>query len=53
MARNKAVDQWTQAFQQAQQDWTKIDQEAKNKLTDQGQNLAAFNRRFGPNVSYM
>jgi len=53
MARNQAVDQWTQAFQQAQQDWNKTDAEARNRLTDQGQNLGAFGRRFGPNVSYM
>jgi len=51
--RLQAVDQWTQAFQQAQQDWNKTDAEAKNRLTDQGQNLGAFNRRFGPHVGYM
>ena len=53
MERNQAVDRWTQAFQQAQQDWNKTDAEAKNRLQDQGQNLGAFGRRFGPNVAYM
>ena len=53
MERNQAVDRWTQAFQQAQQDWNKTDAEAKNRLQNQGQNLGAFGRRFGPNVSYM
>jgi len=51
--RNKALDQWNQAFSQAGFDWQKQNATEQNRLQDQGQNLAAFGRRFGPNVSYM
>jgi len=51
--RNKALDQWNQAFSQAGFDWKKQQDAEQNRLQDQGQNLAAFGRRFGPNVSYM
>lgn len=51
--RNAALDQWNQAFSQAGFDWRKQQDTEQNRLQDQGQNLAAFGRRFGPNVSYM
>ena len=51
--RNQALDQWNQAFSQAGFDWRKQQDTEQNRLQDQGQNLAAFGRRFGPNVSYM
>lgn len=52
-ARNQALDQWNQAFSQAGFDWQKQQGAEQNRLTEQGQNLGAFGRRFGPNVAYM
>lgn len=53
MERNRALDQWSQAFSQAQFDWGKQRAVETDQLQREGQAMASFGRRFGPAVGSM
>lgn len=52
-ARQNALDQWSQAFQQAGFDWQKQRAGETDNLQRELASMGAFGRKFGPNISAM